>query len=93
MTLSEYRKRESRPQRPQLVDIISTVGDNRWEVVAAFKRRTLDVDLHESSQVHVSGMWYHPDPTFLSSHPVPGLEPDYHHGECFKEVSFVRIPG
>ncbi len=92
MTLSEYRKRESSPRRPHLVHLLSTVGESCWEVVAAFQRRSLDVDLSASCRVHVTGMWYHPEPTFLSSRPPHGVEPDYHHAQCFEPVSLVDVP-
>lgn len=91
MTLSDYRKRAPNARRPELLYVDSTVGDGQWEVVAAFKRRTLDVDITAESSVHVSGMWYRPQATFLSSHPPAGVDPDYHHGECFQSVSFTSV--
>lgn len=89
MTLSEYRKRRSEPKRPQLLSISTSLEGNRWEVVAAFDRETFEVPLLPSSRIHVSGMWYRPEPCYLSSHPPKGVEPDYHHAECFRSVSFV----
>lgn len=89
MTLSEYRERRAEPKRPSPLHISTTVRDDRWEVVAAFSRETLEVPLLPSSRVHVSGMWYRPDPCYLSSNPPAGLEPDYHHQDCFQSFSFV----
>lgn len=93
MTLSEYRKRDAGAKRPHLTHISCTLGEGSWEVVAAFERRSLDVDIAPSASIHVSGMWYHPEPTFLSSHPPHGVEPDYHHTGCFQPITMVSTPG
>jgi hypothetical protein len=89
MTLSEYRSRVPVPQRPHPRHISTAISDARWEVVAAFDRDTLDVPLLPSSRIHVSGMWYRPEPCYLSSNPPSGRAPDYHHDDCFEAVSFV----
>ena len=89
MTLSEYRKRRIDPKRPVPLHISTTIGSDRWEVVAAFSRDTLEIPLLLSSRIHVSGMWYRPEPCYLSSHPPSGVAPDYHHSACFQAVSLV----
>jgi len=92
MTLSGYRTRSVSPQRPELLAVATDVGSDRWEVVAAFARNALDVELAPTSSVRVSGMWYRPEPCFLSSSPVPDVAPDYHHGACFEPVSLLEVP-
>lgn len=89
MTLSEYRKRRTDSKRPEPLHISTTIGSDRWEVVAAFGRDTLEIPLLPSSRIHVSGMWCRPEPCYLSSHPPSGVAPDYHHSACFQAVSLV----
>jgi hypothetical protein len=93
MTLSEYRKREPEAKRPELVHTSCALEAGRWEVVAAFERQSLQVDVNPSSSIHVAGMWYRPESTFLSSHPPPGIEPDYHDHGCFQPISLTSIRG
>lgn len=93
MTLSDYRKRETSPLRPELSGVELRVEEGQWEVVSSFKRRTLDVDLLPGCRVHVAGMWYRPEPIFLSSHPPSGVKPDYHLHECFEPIALVPVPG
>lgn len=93
MTLSEYRKRDPGAKRPHLSHISCSLKEGSWEVVAAFERCSLDVDIAPNSRIHVSGMWYRPEPTYLSSHPPRGVEPDYHHAECFEPITMVATPG
>ena len=91
VTFSTYRTRSASSLRPHLLSVTTDMRTDRWEVVAAFARSALDVELASTSSLHVSGMWYRPDPCFLSSSPASGVAPDYHHEACFEPVSFLEF--
>ena len=86
MTLSDYRVRSDAAHRPHLLSLSTTIESSWWTVVAGFDRTSIEVPVSSESLLHVSGMWYTPQPTYLSSRPPPGVAPDYHHRECFEAV-------
>ena len=91
MTLSEYRVRREQPKRPVLREIFSSVENDRWRVVAGFEKGSLEVPILSTSRIHVSGMWYRPEPSYLSSYPAQGVAPDYHLEQCFQPISIVKV--
>jgi len=92
MTLDEYRVRRVSPIRPELRFISTTVAKEHWSVVVAFSRSSMEVAISPQALLHVSGMWYREEPCFLSSRPPSGLDPDYHHPDCFEAVVMVPCP-
>jgi len=93
MTFIGYRERHPTPGRPKPLHISTAVGAHGWEVIAAFGRESLDVEIAPAMLIHVSGMWYTPGPVYLSSLPPQGVEPDYHHAECFQSGVLVEYRG
>lgn len=90
MTLGSYRERLSNPKRPVPTLMECALSEGEWEVVASFRRDSLEVPLTPRSRIHVAGMWYRPEAVYLSSNAPLGVDPDYHRVDCFQAVSFVE---
>lgn len=87
MTFPSYRNMAPDPRRPVLLDhAVKVKDDGSWEVLAAIDRASLEVELNASSRLHISGMFYSNEPVFMSSNPIAGIEPDYHHEGCFQGI-------
>ncbi|MEN9844976.1 MAG: hypothetical protein RIS36_123 [Pseudomonadota bacterium] len=86
VTFDAYRVRRTLPIRPNLRYISTTISAGEWSVVAAFSRASMEISVTDQSLLHVSGMWYREQPSFLSSCPPQDLAPDYHLPECFQPV-------
>lgn len=91
MTLADYRVRREIAQRPHVLSLSTFIEGASWSVVAAFARSTMEVPVAPDSLLHVSGMWYQPQPCYLSSHPASGEAPDYHHRGCFEPVVMLPV--
>ncbi|MEY4668242.1 MAG: hypothetical protein RL518_941 [Pseudomonadota bacterium] len=89
MTLDGYRVRRESPVKPEVLHLCTSVGDRGWSVVAAFSRVSMEVGVTPHSLLHVSGMWYQEAPNYLSSRPLQGVAPDYHHEGCFEPVAII----
>ena len=91
VALSSYRTRE--PALPELREPIIRVElqEGRWRVVFGVDRSCLAVELTDNSRLHVSGISHKPQRAFLSSCPVPGVDPDFHHPDAFMPVRFQAI--
>ena len=92
MSLEEYRVRRASPLRPEVRYLSTSVTSGSWSVVAAFSRSSLEIPVTPDVLLHVSGMWYREQPCFLSSCPLQGVAPDYHHPGCFQPVVMLPCP-
>ena len=92
MTLTDYRVRSEVAQRPHLLSLSTFVDGESWNVVVSLARSTMEVPVSPDSLLHVSGMWYQPQPCYLSSRPAPDEAPDYHHRECFERAVMLPVP-
>lgn len=91
VVLSSYRTRETTIPELREPVIRAELGEGQWRVVLGVELSCLAVELSESSTVHVSGISHKPQRVFISSCPVSGVEPDFHHPKAFMPVRFHAL--
>ncbi len=92
VALRGYRTREETTPELYVSAIEASVEADGWTAVLGISHAGLSVQLDDSSLLHVSGIVHKPARQFLSSRPVAGIEPDFHHPEAFQRVSFQEFP-
>ena len=78
-------------RRPETLAVQCSVRPDGWTAMFGLRLDELSVDFSPGSKVHVAGIRYKPEPAFLSSAPVDGIEPDFHHADCFSAVVFEPL--
>jgi hypothetical protein len=84
---NSYRERSSEQAAITPLYVEARRFDSHWEAVIAVKREQLPFAIDATLRAHVSGIVQKPSQSFLSSLPVEGIEPDFHHPSCFLQVS------
>lgn len=87
--LTSYRTRSAISPSVSGV-VIETRGTERdWVAVLGVPLESLAVGVDCGSSMHVSAIAHRPSARFLSSKPVPTIEPDFHDQRCFSPVSIL----
>ena len=76
----KYREQDSLALRPVLLNMNSQITEEEWKADVTISQ---DEPFNEETMFHVTAIL---NGRFLSSHPVPGIEPDFHRLECFRSV-------
>lgn len=94
---SSYRHRHLMQRRPSTVSVMGDCGESRWKVVFGVRLDELASPLSPQTTVHVSLISHSHggsgEPRYFSSHPVRGLEPDFHLPEVFLPVALHPFSG
>jgi hypothetical protein len=99
-SFSEYRKRYAAFKKPATFCCQGFAESNRWEVVFGVRIDGLSIRFDAGTLVHVAvvscsreGARGEGDvvPKYFSSHPIRGLEPDFHHPEVFQPYVIKEI--
>lgn len=88
---SSYRHRHMMQRRPSTVSVVGDSSDARWKVVFGVRLDELVCPLTPQTVLHVSVISHDGsgEPRYFSSHPIRGLEPDFHMPEVFLPVHIV----
>lgn len=89
--LMSYRTRAEATLEPRLAAVDTGISDGGWSAVLGVARDDLSVALEEGSRLHVSGIVHKPVKQYLSSKPVPSIDPDFHYPDCFQPTEFVPL--
>ncbi len=89
--LTAYRTRSETTHEPRITAIDVKVEEMGWWALLGVACDDLSVALNERSTIHVSGISHKPTKHFISSHPPAGVDPDFHHPECFQPVRFLPL--
>lgn len=98
-SFSGYRKRQAAFRKPATLCCEGVAENARWEVVLGVRLDELSIRFDSSTLVHIAaiscskgeGANQGPVPTYFSTHPIRGLEPDFHHPEVFQPFLFKEI--
>lgn len=99
-SFSGYRKRHTAFRKPATLCSAGVVEDARWEVVFGVRIDELSIRFDTTTLVHVAVISCTQDsergegsvvPRYFSSHPIRGLEPDFHHPEVFQPYVIQEI--
>jgi len=89
MTHSSYRLRDPNTSPPLIRTIDTGIGEGWWRVVVSFDRASFQVPIAPTSFLHISGISYGSEVSFISSRAPAGMAPDFHHERCFEPVTFL----
>lgn len=89
--LTSYRTRAEATLEPHVTAIEVSASEHGWSAVLGVARDDLSVALEAGSLIHVSGIAHKPVKQFLSSHPVPSIDPDFHYPSCFQPIEFATL--